>query len=40
VIAIAAVAIIVVVAVLAVLEMVGFDVGGLLREQFGITPSG
>ena len=39
VIAIAAVAIIVVAAVLTVLEVAGFDVGGWLGEQFGVTSS-
>jgi hypothetical protein len=39
-IAIAAVAIVILAAVVAVLHVVGFDVGGWLREQLGITSSG
>ena len=39
-IAIAAVAIVVLAAVVAVLDVAGFDVGGWLREQFGLTTSG
>jgi uncharacterized membrane protein len=38
--AVAAVAIIVAVAAVAVLEVAGFDVGGWLGEQFGITSAG
>ena len=40
VVAIAAVAIIVVAAAVAMLEVAGFDVGGWMREQLGVTSSG
>jgi hypothetical protein len=40
VVAVAAVAIIVVAAAVAMLEVAGFDVGGWMREQLGVTSSG
>ena len=40
VIAIASVGVIILAAAVAVLDVAGFDVGGWLQEQLGITPSG